>query len=214
MIKEIINIYSNIMTSKTIQEYSSENYTNDNYTSKEYSYNKYSSDDYRDIFYLYVYYSIKDYNDNLSVEMLNSDTDNKLLDIADDLKSNYKLYKHIESYFEIKENIDKIKKYLIDEKNKIEEKDINYHKDIYKYYKNTIHTNDEINNMIDTIAEWEEILCYFVCNNCSRKHLMFANICDEDSDEEANESFDEDSDEEFDDEEIDDEEIEREYENL
>ena len=76
-------------------------------------YSNENNDEYRDIYYMYVKESIKDYNNWLSVEMLESDSDKLLMDKANDLKYYNSLVEHIEKYFESKKNNDLIMNYLI-----------------------------------------------------------------------------------------------------
>tara|TARA_B100001778_G_C18314934_1_gene506000 strand:- start:107 stop:607 length:501 start_codon:yes stop_codon:yes gene_type:complete len=113
-------------------------------------YSNENNDDYRDIYYMYVKESIKDYNEWLSVEMLESDSDKLLMDKANDLKYYNSLVKHIEKYFKSKKNHDLIMNYLIN-------KESENHKHIEKHYRTNSFGKYEIKEMLDIIVGWNEL---------------------------------------------------------
>jgi len=134
-------------------------------------YSNENNDEYRDIYYMYVKESIKDYNNWLSVEMLESDSDKLLMQKANDLKYYNKLVKHIEKYFKLKKNNDIIHNYLKNEESQ-------NHKHIKNHYKTNKFGINEINEMLYIIADWDVLFHYKKKKGTTRKYLRYAKLYD------------------------------------
>ena len=114
-------------------------------------YNDESDEEYRDIFYLYAHGLINSYNEWLSTDMLDSDTDEELIHKARDIKYYHEIYKHIDKYFEIKGNQLEIQAELLDE-------NVKTHKELFKYVMMDEYGNIEVHEIIDRIADMGEVL--------------------------------------------------------
>jgi hypothetical protein len=128
-------------------------------------YNNESNQEYRDIFYLYAQGLINFYNECLSTDMSDSDTDEKLLHKAVDIKYYHKIYKHINKYFEIKGNRLEIQALFLDD-------NVKTHKELLKYVMLEKYGNIEVEEIIDRIAYMSELLYY------DKNIIKFASICD------------------------------------
>ncbi len=127
-------------------------------------YNDIFNQEYRDIFYLYAHGLINSYNEWLSVDMLDSDTDEELMCKARDIKYYHEIYKHIDRYFDIKGNRLTIQETFLDDKVKI-------HKELLEYVTMEEYGNIELDKIIYRIAEMGELLYY------DKNTLMLSCIC-------------------------------------
>ena len=134
---------------------------------------------YRNMFYLFTSYVLKDYKDKWSYDMLELDNDSKLMNKANELKFIYHLEKHIHDYLIYNTDIKSVENNLNDEKNK-------GHAEINKYYENYCFNNLEhyhIYQIVDKIAEWEEILeVGEICSCCKKPKYVFCKIEYDDND--------------------------------
>ena len=134
---------------------------------KQSKYNYEDNEEYRDIFYLYAHGLINSYNEWLSLDMLESETDELLIYKALDMRYYHNIYKHIGKYFDIKGNRSATQEHFMDN-------EVKTHKELIKYVAMDEYGNIEVQEIINRIAELGDILYY---DSPAKKTISLACLC-------------------------------------